>query len=131
MSFAEDPYRGRRRKKSPLSAYLPVLGLFLAVALGAVAYVLSAPVHELLIDNIADFPTETEIQYVVALILFGVLVLFAGLIYAAFAPKPPKTVSEADLKKERIEIDKEKRARKKRKREANRKMAKERERMGR
>lgn len=130
MSFAEDPYRGRQKKKSPLSGYLPALGLILAVALAAVSYVLSAPVHDLLIDNIDDFPIEPEIQYVVAVVLFAALVLFAGLLYAAFAPKPPQTVSESELKKERIEYEKERRARKKRKKDANRKMAREREKSG-
>lgn len=131
MSFAEDEYRGRRKKKNPLAPFLPLLGLVLAVALAAVAFILSAPVHDLLKENIADFPVETEVQYVIAVVLFIVLVLFAGMLYAAFAPKPPKLVSESELKRERIEIDREKRAKKKRRRELARKASRERERGGR
>jgi membrane protein implicated in regulation of membrane protease activity len=113
--------------KSSLNAFLPVIGLLLALALGAVAYVLSGPAHDFLMQNVSGVPDQPEVQYVVAGVLWLLLLLLSGMIYAMFAPKPTKTASEAQLKKEKIEMQKEAVARKKRQQEINRNMARERE----
>lgn len=126
MSFAEDEYVRSKKKKNPLTPFLPVLGLVLAVALGAIAFILSKPAHEFLMKQIETFPQETEVQYVVAGALFIVFLLFAGLIYAIFAPKQEKLVTERELKKEKDYKEKERLAAKKRKRQIQAKMAAER-----
>lgn len=114
------------KNSSSLNKFLPALGLVLAVALAAVSYVLSAPVTEFLEGNINNFPDpvqQPEIQYVVAVVLFAVLLMFVALLYAAGAPKPEKMISEAELKRERDELAAEKRRRKRQRRRVQREMA--------
>lgn len=129
MSF-EDEYAAKRRPKSKnsINAFLPVMGLLLAVALGAVAFVLSGPVHELVMDNMSSFPAGTTAQYVVAGALFVILLMVSGLLYAAFIPKPKQKVTEASLKREKEEVEAERLARKKRQKELQRQAARDRER---
>lgn len=116
MSF-EDEYVRVKKKKSPLRVLFPLFGFIMAIALGAIAYILSPDAHELLIKYVDNFPADEQIQYVVAGVLFVVLVLFAGMIYAMFAPKPPKQVTEKELQRLKDAKEKERRARKRRRRQ--------------
>jgi hypothetical protein len=125
MSF-EDEYAGRPKKKNPLAGLLPFLGLILAVALGAIAWVLSEPVQELVVDNIRDFPADQQGQIIVTGGLWVLLLLFSGLLYTLFAPKPTKLISEKHLKHERDDMYKEQAAKRKRRQQIARKLSKER-----
>lgn len=132
MSF-EDEYAGKGRgKKKGLAPWLPVMGLLLAVALGAIAYVLSGPLHELLYNEFflpqgyQDFQDES-FKYLISVILFMVLLTFSGLLYAAFQPSRANKVTERELKKERERRHREIAERKRRKQMINRKVARERE----
>lgn len=124
MSF-EDEYSGRdtETQKTTIKAFLPVMGFFLLIAIGAVSYVLSEPVHDLLIENMDGIPADIEVQYLVAGVMFVVLLMFVGMLYAAFAPKPQKQVTEAELKRERVAVQREKKAQQRRRQQVNRKMA--------
>lgn len=131
----EDQYEKEEKKSKGITntALLPLFGLLIIVALGAISFVASEPAHQLLLDNIEgnSIPDEPEVQYAIALALFFVLLAFVSMIYAIFAPKPDRIVPEAQLKKEKMLKERERKAQKKRKMEANRKMAqqnKERER---
>ena len=127
MGF-EDEYAGRKQKKDPITAFLPFLGLLLALAFGAIAYVLREPAHEFLIEQINDFPTEEEVSYAVAGVLFLIFMLLAALVYALFAPKPHhKSVTEKELKREKQAIEQERVERKRRKRRMREEAVKERE----
>ena len=128
----QDQYEQEEVKSKGLTtnALLPLFGLLLAIALGAIAYVLSAPVHELIIEQ---FPNnvglaEPDLQYVIAGALFVMMLAFVSLVYAAFAPKPDRIVPESELKKEKMLKERERKARKRRKQESNRREAKERNR---
>ena len=81
-------------------------------------------------DNIDGFPNDAEtkdqMQYIVSGVIFVLLMSIGGFVYALFAPKPPKTVSDSDLKAERLAMARAERQRKKRRREAHRKMSEER-----
>lgn len=127
MSF-EDEYveKKHNQKGTSIAGFLPVLGLVMAVAIGAVAFVLSGPVHELLMENLDNVPADQEVQYVVGGVLFLVMLLFAAMIFAAFAPKPAKTVSEMELKKEKMGKERDRKAAKRRKQQMARQMAAER-----
>ncbi len=127
MGF-EDEYARRGKKRSPLAPFLPILGLLMIVSLGAVAFVLSGPAHDLLIDNIANFPDDQTTQYMVGGAVFVLLTLVAGMLYAIGAPKPyqKQKITENDLRKERAAKATEDARRKKRKKEMNRKAAEER-----
>lgn len=124
MSF-EDEYQGRslEARSTTIKAFLPVMGFLLLIVLGVMAYFLSEPVHELLMDNLDGVPADEEVRYLVGAVLFVVMTMVVGMVYAAFAPKPSKTVTESQLKRERMMLDAEKKARRKRKQAANRKMA--------
>lgn len=130
MSF-EDEYVSKPKKKNALNAFLPLIGLFLIAAAAAVGFVLSKPATEWLRDtvlpnNYQDITDNFEtVQLIVGVVVAVVILLFTAMIYAAFAPKPTKLVSERELKKEKDDKLAEELARKKRKQEVNRKMAEE------
>jgi len=130
MSF-EDVYASKPKKKNALNAFLPLIGLFLIAAGAAVGYVLSKPATEwlqntVLPNNYDDIANNFEtVQLIVGIVIAVILLLFTAMIYAAFAPKPTKLVSERELKKEKEDKLAEELARKKRKQEVNRKMAEE------
>ena len=134
MSF-EDEYTGRSRQKSSINKWLPAFGFLLLIALAAISFVLSEPVHELLYvqlfeqSEIENFTPPEEsfdqeiVQYGVGVVLFFALVLVVGLLYAAFAPKKQKTISERDLKKERQQMEREAKARQIQKQKMNKQYA--------
>lgn len=113
-------------KNSPINAFLPVLGFLLIVSLGAVAYLVSGPAHRFLLEQDFGIPANTEVQFVIAGILWLLLMLTSYMLYALFAPKPDKIATERHLKVEKAEKQKEDLARKKRQQELNRKVARER-----
>jgi len=130
MSF-EDEYAGRKKKKDPLRAFLPVIGLILIVCFAAISWVVHEPLRDALVENISDLPQEneegfTEVGYVAGGSVFVILLMFTSLLYAAFAPKPEKIVSERELLQEKKAREAEAKARKKRKREMQQQMAKDR-----
>ena len=126
MSFGEDEYVKSTKKKDPLTAFLPVMGLVLVVAFAAIAYALHKPAHEFLQNRIDGFPTEPEVGYVIGGAIFLILVLFAGMFYAMFAPKGPKITTEKELLREKEERQREELTRKKRRAELRKQAAKER-----
>ena len=123
MGF-EDEYAGKQKKKDPLRAFLPVIGLILALAFAAIAYSIMEPVHKLIADNVDGFP-EPEMDtgvmedkyptYAVAGGIFVALVMVATVFFALFAPKPHKQVTENELKDEKRAIERENQERKRRK----------------
>ncbi len=116
MSF-EDEYAGRgRRQKNALAPFLPVIGFLLAGIVAVIAFFVSDPIHQFLIRQFrGQVPTNPEVRYIIAVAVFLVLILLVAMIYAIFAPKPPKTTSEKQLEQEKREIAREKAERKKRK----------------
>lgn len=139
MGF-EDEYAGRGRKKSGIKAFLPFFGLILIVAFAAIAIILSKPVHEFLYTEffeeseirnatpIEDSFLNDQVQYVVALVIFIIMVMIGGLLYAAGAPKEKIKVTERELKQEKLRREEEIRAMKRRKQAINKAVAAERER---
>ena len=113
MGF-EDEYTRGKQKKDPITKFLPALGLVLVLAFAAIAFVLHEPAHELLQENITDFPEEKEVGYVVGGVIFVVMMLFAGFFYAMFQPKREHQVTESELRKEKKAIEQEHRERKQR-----------------
>ena len=125
----EDEYSGRYRpkKKNPMAKFFPVVGFLLALCLAGIAYVVSKPLNETLMNQVANYPFESAdtIQLIVGAVIFLVGMMFIGLIYAAVAPRPTKLATEKQMEKERNEKLREKEMMKRRKREVNRKMAEE------
>lgn len=107
------------------------MGLLLIVSLGAIAFVVSDPLHQLLYNEFflqqgyEDFADE-NFKYLVAVITFVLLLTLASLLYAAFQPSKANRVTERDLKKERDRRRKEQEEQKRRKQMINKKVAAER-----
>lgn len=139
MSF-EDEYVRRAKKKSRLQAFLPLIGLILVIAFAAISFILMEPAHEFLYTQffeeqeirngtpLEDSFSREEIGYVVGVSIFVILVMIAGLLYAAGAPKEKVKVTERELKQEKLRKEAEARAMKRRKQEINKAVAAERER---
>ena len=81
------------------NALLPIFGLIVLILAGAGAFFLSTPIENLLLDNVSGLPVDGTMQIIVGVVLFVVILMVFGLLYAMIAPKP-KTVHEAQLKKE-------------------------------
>jgi hypothetical protein len=114
---------GKKKQKSHIRAFLPALGLIMAVALAGVAYVASEPIHQLLMDNMPSIPAAPEMQYVIAAVMWIIMLAIVGMVYAAAAPKPTKMISEKVLEKEKADRLREKRMVKKRKQQIARERA--------
>ncbi len=129
----EDEYVAKsRRKKNRLKPYYPLIGFLVGLGLLISAFVLSDPVNKVLRNNILKsnypFDNQTEMQYIVMGGLFVIFVLVAAMVYAVFAPKPSKLITEKQLEKEKEIKRKEALMAKKRKRQIQRKMAEDRKR---
>jgi len=112
-------------KKSPLQAFLPIIGLVIVVIAGAFSYFVSEPAHDFLRRQFgSQIPNEPVVQYAVAGMIFLLIVLVVGMIYAIFQPKPEMTVSERELDREKKERERERLERKKRQKRIKERMRK-------
>jgi len=80
-------------------ALLPLIGLIAVAIAGLLAYALSTPIEEFLLNNIANLPTDGSMRIVSGIAIFVLILLIFGILYALVAPKP-KTVHESKLKEE-------------------------------
>ena len=122
----QNPYGNKftPKKKDPMKPFLPVIGLMVIAAAGAVAW-FGAPflIDWLFTQNMFNIPPNvrsadpTVFQGLVALMIFFVIVGIFGLLYAVVAPRPPKTVHESVLMEERkkAELDRQREIARKRK----------------
>jgi uncharacterized membrane protein len=96
----------------------PVYGLVLAIALGAISYVLGPSLYDFVLTRSPDFNTGTytreQVELFFAGIIFFVLLTIVALLVAVFVPRSKTTVKDAELVKERNDMEKARRARKKR-----------------
>jgi uncharacterized membrane protein len=103
--MTDEDYRVRKARGTSIRAFFPILGLILMIAFGAVAYVL-APSLTTILENsglIGGLSPELyeRMDLISGVIIFMVMMLFTGLIYAIVAPKPKRAVTERDLDRER------------------------------
>jgi uncharacterized ion transporter superfamily protein YfcC len=126
MSFGEDEYEMKHRRKNWRNILLPVMGLLLAGAVAGISFVGAKPITVILRENVAGVPEGDGLQVAVGFGIFLTLMLIFVMFYAIFAPKPTKMISEKDLDKEKKLRQKEKLEQKRRRRQVNLKMAQER-----
>ena len=113
-------------KKDPLRAFLPIIGLIIMVVVGAVGWFSSPYVLGFLgpyipIEMTAQLD-EMTLRLLVSAVIFFILIATFSAIYAMFAPKPSKLVTEASLKKERDAKEQERRRTKARSRKMKSRM---------
>jgi hypothetical protein len=112
------------KKKDPLKPFLPVIGLMVMAAAGAVAW-FGSPFLITWLFNQTLFTIPGNVrsadpfyfQLLVSIMIFFVIVGIFGLLYAIVAPRPPKTVHESVLMNERkqAELDRQRDIARKRK----------------
>ena len=124
--FSDDEYEMRQNRRSWRNILMPVMGLLLLVCAGLIGFALSEPATTFLRSNINNVPPGDELQAGVGFGIFLVLLLVFAAVYAMFAPKPTKIISENELAKEKQARDRERMAQKRRRREINQQMARER-----
>ena len=111
------------KKKEPLKAFYPIIGLILMSIAGAVGYFSSEWAYELLGQYVDNMPQDDfQMQMVVAFAIFLVITVVFSAIFAVFAPKPPKMVSEKALMSEKQDRERERMRAKKRKAQMRKKM---------
>jgi MFS family permease len=122
----EDEYSGRTRKvkSKGVKPYLPIMGLVLAIAFGAIGYIIGPKLAEVASKQF-NFELTTQIEWVFRGAVFLIGLGIAAIAIGAATPKPKteKLATERNLAKERAQRRKEHVASKKRQREINRRMA--------
>lgn len=116
-------------KKDPLKPFYPIIGLLVMVIAGAVGWFGSPFALDFADDYIpSDIITSlVEVhplapEMVVAFLIFLMIVMLFSAIFAVFAPKKEKLVTESALKQERLAKDADRRRTKARKRKMKSRM---------
>ncbi len=126
MGFGDDDYRMRQGGTNWQKVLMPVMGLLLFGCAAAIGFALSEPATDFVRSNVGNIPPGPEIQAAVGFGIFLILLLIFGAVYALFAPKPDKIISESELAKEKKARERERLAQRRRRREINQQMARER-----
>lgn len=108
--------RLNKKKKSPINAFLPVLGLLLAVSFGVLSWFLAPGLREATANQFSNFRgdelPEPYMTLAFAAFIFLMLMSFAGFTVALFAPKQKSKVKDKELLDARKELKAEKERRK-------------------
>ena len=124
MSF-DDEYSMKYNRRSWRTILLPLMGFIIAACSAGIAYALSFVATPFVRQRIQGLPDDDGIQIVIGLSIFLVLIALFAIMYAIFAPKPTKMISESQLDKEKKERERELRERKKRNRKVRIQMMRE------
>jgi predicted membrane protein len=94
-----------KAKKSPISAFLPAMGLILLIAFGVISWVLAPDLLRWTVREFDGF-SGNEFEPIImktafAALIFLVLTSLTGLAVAIFVPRKRSKVKENDLNKER------------------------------
>ncbi|MGJ3238192.1 MAG: hypothetical protein ACFE0Q_05750 [Anaerolineae bacterium] len=104
------------QKKDPLRAFLPIIGIIIMAIAAAVGWFSAPFVLEFggayIPAQVTASLDEQTLLIVIAAAIFFIIIAFFSAIYAAFAPKPDRLVTEAVLKQERAEVEQERRRKK-------------------
>jgi len=113
-----------KKQKSPVNAWLPVLGLILAACAGVLAYAASPMAYEWLDGRSDRFPppvlTPEQAQWITAGVLFVVFLMVAWALVAVFVPRPKSRITDKDLAQGRKDMYADKKRQKKRQRKMRR-----------
>lgn len=125
--MTEEDYHLKQAKKVSIRAFLPIFGLILIIAFGAIAYVFGTPLTELLRGFIPISTQDLDtFDWISRAIIFLALVMVATLVYSIAIPKKKDIVTERALEKERKARIEAEKLEKLRQRQVKAKMAKER-----
>ena len=119
INFRKDAEDEARRNQ----AWWGIAGLILAMAFGAIAYVLSEPLAAQTIRLVPGIALHLWRIFVGAAIFVG-LIAVAGILFALFAPKRKDKFNERELDKERRQLWAEEKAKKLRQKEVRKQIGK-------
>jgi len=111
----------RPKPKPKKRGMWPVIGFVLALALGAISWVLAPHVYRIIRERLPQFSsgslTEGQVTAIVGVFIFVILAALASVIVAAFAPRRGKhDTRDAALRKEKEAMLREEKERKERRR---------------
>ena len=117
-------------KKDPLKPFYPIIGLIVMLIAGAVGWFGSPFVLDFADDYLSRQDVIASLvdvhplapEMVVAFLIFLMIVMLFSAIFAIFAPKKEKLVTEGILKRERMAKDADRRRTKARKRKMRERM---------
>jgi phosphotransferase system glucose/maltose/N-acetylglucosamine-specific IIC component len=130
MSRNQQEFGGKYapKPKEPLRPFYPIIGLIIAAIAGAIAYFAAPPAYELIranfLQNATGLPPVDQMELLIGVMIFLVIVMLFGLLFAAFQPRTPKAVTERGLLEEKQEKERERRRAKQRQRTMREKMRK-------
>jgi predicted histidine transporter YuiF (NhaC family) len=126
--MTEEDYRLKQGRRTTIRAFLPLFGLILIIAFGAIAFIFGASLTDLLVSMIPSIASVelTTLDWISRAIIFLALVMVATLIYSIAIPKKKDIVTERALEKERKDRMEAQKQEKLRQRQVKAKMAKER-----
>lgn len=119
LNFRKDAEDEARRSQ----AWWGIAGLILAIAFGAISYVLSEQIAEQTIRLVPGITPELWRVFVGAAIFVGLVSVF-GILFALFSPKRKDKFNERELDKERRQLWAEEKAKKMRQKEVRRQIGK-------
>jgi len=93
MRQPQDPLRQDAKAQRKRQAWWPIYGLFLFVALAGIAIPLAPIVGEPTFNSIHPQMARETWNIVVGGVIFFLLLMVAGMLYAIFSPKPNQSVS--------------------------------------
>jgi predicted histidine transporter YuiF (NhaC family) len=125
--MTEEDYRLKQQRRTTIRAFLPLFGLILIVAFGAIAYIFGPTLTDILRGFIPIASNDLNtFDWISRVIIFLSLVMIATLIYSMAVPKKKDIVTERALEKERKARIEAEKMEKIRRRQVKAKMAKER-----
>jgi hypothetical protein len=119
INFRKDVEDEARRNQ----AWWGIAGLILAIAFGAIAYIVSQPLAEQTIRLVPGIAPNLWRIFVGAAIFVGLIAL-SGILFALFAPKRKDKFNERELDKERKQLWAEAKAKKMRQKEVRKQIGK-------
>lgn len=129
MRQPQDPLRMDEKAQRRRRAWWPLYGLFLSLAMAGIAYSLAPTVSDATFNQFRPGVPQDTWTVIVGFVLFFLLVMVAGMLFAFLAPKPVQSVShitDREIDRERKLRYAEEVARKEREKEMRRKISKDR-----
>lgn len=129
MRQPQDPLRMDEKAQRRRRAWWPLYGLFLSVAMAGIAYSLAPIVGEATFNQFRPGVPQDTWTLIVGGVIFFLLLMVSGMLFAFLAPKPVQSVShitDSEINRERKLRQAEEVARKEREKEMRRKISKER-----
>ncbi|GEM_PF-2832409 len=127
MRQPQDPLRQDAKAQRKRQAWWPIYGLFLLLAMAGIAIPLAPIVGEPTFNSIRPEMAKDIWFIIVGAVIFFILLMVAGMLFALFSPKPRQSmahITDREIDKQRKLIQAEQMARKDREKATRRGISK-------